>query len=37
MKLKGKYQVEKLITKWKEPDRCHKKREEGVKTEEQQL
>jgi hypothetical protein len=37
MKLKGKFLVEKLITNWKEPEKCHKKKEERAKTEEEQL
>lgn len=37
MKLKGKCLVEKLITNWKEPEKCHKKKEEHAETEEEQL
>jgi hypothetical protein len=37
MKLKGKFLVEKLIINWKGPEKCHKKKEERAKTEEEQL
>jgi len=37
MRQKGKCLLEKLITNWKEPERCNKKKEECAKIEGEQL